>query len=331
MTADDRWMSYALRLGRRALGTTAENPNVGCVIVRDGKVLGIGWTQPGGRPHAETVALDMAGEGARGATAYVTLEPCAHHGRTPPCAEALARAGLARVVTAIEDPDPRVSGAGHRILREAGIEVVTGIGADDARRDLAGFLMRIVRRRPQVILKLAVSADGKIAAGVGKRTAITGEAVRARVHLLRAQCNAILVGMGTVLVDDPELTCRLPGLENRSPRPFVLSRGRDLPPGSKLAQAGATVLRGSVTDALGELGRQGINRLLVEGGAMTARSFLDAGVVDEVQIFRSPDCVGAGGVDALAGLDLDSALQPFALREEERLGPDRLTVYEARN
>ncbi len=269
-------MSYALRLGRRALGTTAENPNVGCVIVRDGKVLGIGWTQPGGRPHAETVALDMAGEGARGATAYVTLEPCAHHGRTPPCAE-------------------------------AGIEVVTGIGADDARRDLAGFLMRIAGRRPQVILKLAVSADGKISASVGNRTAITGEAVRARVHLLRAQCNAILVGMGTVLVDDPELTCRLPGLENRSPRPFVLSRGRDLPPGSKLAQAGATVLRGSVTEAVGELGRQGINRLLVEGGAMTARSFLDAGVVDEVQIFRSPDCVGAGGVDALAGLDLEPA------------------------
>jgi len=324
-------MSYALRLGRRAMGTTAENPNVGCVIVRDGRVLGIGWTQPGGRPHAETEALAMSGDGARGATAYVTLEPCAHHGRTPPCAEALARAGLARVVTAIKDPDHRVSGAGHRILREAGIEVVSGIAADDARRDLAGFLMRIVRRRPQVILKLAVSADGKIAAGVGQRTAITGEAVKARVHLLRAQCDAILVGMGTVVVDDPELTCRLPGLETRSPRPFVLSRGRDLPPSSKLARAGATVLHGSVNAALGVLGQRGINRLLVEGGAVTARSFWDAGMVDEVQIFRSPDCIGAGGVDALAGLELDSALQPFALREEERLGPDRLTVYEARN
>ena len=331
MTADARWMSYALRLGRRALGTTAENPNVGCVIVKAGRVLGIGWTQPGGRPHAETEALAMAGEGARGATAYVTLEPCAHHGRTPPCAEALARAGLARVVTAIEDPDPRVSGAGHKILRQAGIEVITGIGAEEARQDLAGFLTRVVKGRPQVILKLAVSADGKIAAGVGQRTAITGVAVKARVHLLRVQCDAILVGMGTVLADDPELTCRLPGLENRSPRPFVLSRGRDLPPGSKLARAGATVLRGNVDDAIGALGQIGMNRLLVEGGAMTARSFLDAGVVDEVQIFRSPGHIGAGGVDAVAGLDLDSALQPFALREEERLGPDRLTVYEARN
>ena len=182
-----------------------------------------------------------------------------------------------------------------------------------------------------MILKLAVSADGKIAAGVGQRTAITGAAVKARVHLLRAQCDAILVGMGTVLVDDPELTCRLPGLENRSPKPFVLSRDRELPPSSRLAQAGATVLHGSVAAALGELGQRGINRLLVEGGAMTARSFLDASMVDEVQIFRSPDCIGAGGVEALAGLDLESALQPFALREEERLGPDRLTVYETRN
>jgi diaminohydroxyphosphoribosylaminopyrimidine deaminase/5-amino-6-(5-phosphoribosylamino)uracil reductase len=324
-------MSYALRLGRRALGTTAENPNVGCVIVKADRVLGIGWTQPGGRPHAETEALAMAGANASGATAYVTLEPCAHHGRTPPCAEALVRAGLARVVTAIEDPDPRVSGAGHRILRQAGIDVITGIGAEEARRDLAGFLTRIVKARPQVILKLAVSADGKIAEGVGQRTAITGAAVKARVHLLRAQCDAILVGMETVIVDDPELTCRLPGLENRSPRPFVLSRGRDLPPRCKLARLGAKVLHGNVADAVATLGQMGINRLLVEGGAMTARSFLDAGEVDEVQIFQSPEHIGPGGINAVAGLELDSALQPFTPREEERLGPDRLTVYEARN
>ena len=316
-------MDYALRLGRRALGTTAENPNAGCVIIREGRVLGVGWTQPGGRPHAETQALAMAGEAARGATAYVTLEPCAHHGRTGPCAEALVRAGVARVVTALEDPDPRVSGGGHAILKAAGIAVETGLGAVTARRDLAGFLTRITKKRPYVILKLAVSADGKIAAGPRQRTAISGPEAKARVHLLRAQCDAILVGMGTVLADDPELTCRLPGLENRSPVPFVISRDRELPPDSRLARVGAEVLRGSPAEVAADLALRGINRLMVEGGAITAKSFLDAGMVDELQLFQSPLIIGPQGLKGLP----EAALQPFVIREQEILGNDTLTVY----
>ncbi len=323
-------MDYALRLGRRALGTTGENPNVGCVIVRDGRVLGIGWTQPGGRPHAETEALSMAGAAARGATAYVTLEPCAHHGRTGPCAEALVRAGIARVVTAIEDPDPRVSGGGHAILEQAGVAFQSGLLAQEARRDMAGFLTRTVRKRPQVILKMAFSADGRIAAAAGQRTAISGPEAKARVHLLRAQCNAILVGMGTVQADDPELTCRLPGLEHRSPLPFVLSRTGVLPPQSHLARRQAEILRGPVPEVLADLGRRGINRLMVEGGARVARSFLEAGLVDQFHLIRAPKALGAAGVDGLAGLPLDQALQPFALVEQETLGSDLLTVYEAR-
>ncbi len=327
MNGDARWMEYAIRLGRRALGTTAENPPVGCVIVREGRVLGVGWTQAGGRPHAEAEALAMAGDAARGATAYVTLEPCAHHGRTPPCAEALVKAGIARVVVAIEDPDPRVSGRGLAVLRSVGIDVETGCGAGEARRDLAGFLTRIVKYWPQVILKLAVSADGKIAAGPGLRTSITGPEVWARVHLMRAECDAILIGMDTVIADDPSLSCRLPGMEKRSALPFVLSRSRDLPPGSKLAARGAEVLRGPIPDALADLGRRGINRLMVEGGARTARAFLEAGVVDEFHLFTASQELGPAGVEALAGLRLDTALSRFRLIEEEMLGDDRLSVY----
>jgi diaminohydroxyphosphoribosylaminopyrimidine deaminase/5-amino-6-(5-phosphoribosylamino)uracil reductase len=313
-------MDYALRLGRRALGTTAENPNVGCVIVGDDRVLGVGWTQPGGRPHAETEALAMAGEGARGATAYVTLEPCAHHGRTGPCAMALIGVGVSRVVTAMEDPDPRVSGAGHDTLRRAGVTVETGLRAAEARRDLAGFLMRTVRNRPYVILKLAVSADGKIAAGTGQRTQITGSEANVRVHLLRAQCDAILVGMGTVHSDDPLLTCRLPGLEHRSPRAFVLGH-EPMAPDRKLAARGATVVQDLSA-------MTGINRLLVEGGARTVRHFLEQGLADEFQVFRSPIVLGPQGVDAVSGLTLAEALQPFVVREQEKLGSDELTVYD---
>src|SRR5690242_2211562 len=199
MSPDVAFMTRAARLGHRALGTTAENPPVGCVIVKEGAIVGLGWTQPGGRPHAEVEALRMAGAAARGATAYVTLEPCAHHGRTPPCAEALVKAGIARVVCAVDDPDPRVSGRGFEILKAAGIGVERGVLADAAKADLAGFLTRITKKRSYVILKLAVSADGKIASAPGVETAITGPGARNRVHLLRAQCDAILVGMETVL------------------------------------------------------------------------------------------------------------------------------------
>jgi diaminohydroxyphosphoribosylaminopyrimidine deaminase/5-amino-6-(5-phosphoribosylamino)uracil reductase len=321
-------MDVALRLSRRALGTTAENPPVGCVIVKDGRLLGVGWTQSGGRPHAETEALKMAGEAARGATAYVTLEPCAHHGRTGPCAEALVEAGIYRVVSAIEDPDPRVSGGGHAILRKAGVAATSGVCATEARRGLAGFLTRITKNRPQVILKLAISADDRIAARAGERTDITGSEVRDRVHLMRAECDGILVGMETVLTDNPELACRLPGLEQRSPRPFVLSRTRALPSASKLATRGAIVMRGTIPEVLEELGRKGINRLLVEGGAKVSRSFLEARQVDEVHLFRSPNEIGPQGVDALAGLTLEKALLPFVLREQEKLGADKLSAYE---
>ncbi len=331
MNGDRRWMDYAARLGRRALGTTAENPPVGCVIVKAGRVLGVGWTRPGGRPHAETEALATTGEAARGATAYVTLEPCAHHGRTPPCAEALVKAGIARVVTAVEDPDPRVSGGGHAILWAGGIAVETGVGAEAVRRDLAGFLTRMTRKRPYVVLKLAISADDKIAAAAGERTPITGPEVWARVHLMRAQVDAILVGMDTVLADDPELACRLPGLEGRSPKPFVLSNTRELPAASKLAARGAEVLRGGIAAVLADLASRGINRLMVEGGARTARSFIEAGGVDEIHLFRSPREIGPQGVDALAGLRVNEILKRFRLREEEVLGPDRLGVYESTN
>ncbi len=195
---------------------------------------------------------------------------------------------------------------------------------------MAGFLTRITKKRPQVILKMAFSADGKIAARAGERTAISGPEAKARVHLLRAQCDAILVGMGTVRADDPDLTCRLPGLEQRSPTPFVLSRSGELPEGSKLAKRGAKVLRQDIVPALAELGRRGINRLMVEGGAQVARNVLEAGLVDEFHLIRSRDALGPEGVDGLSGLPLAQALQPFRLREQERLGADVLTVYERR-
>jgi diaminohydroxyphosphoribosylaminopyrimidine deaminase/5-amino-6-(5-phosphoribosylamino)uracil reductase len=347
-------MDYALRLGRRALGTTAENPPVGCVIVKDDKVLGVGGTQPGGRPHAETEALKMAGAGAKGATAYVTLEPCAHHGRTGPCAEALVKAGIARVVTAIEDPDPRVSGGGNAILKAAGITIESGLCADKAKRDLAGFLTRMEKKRPFVILKIGVSADGKIAAGPGQRTDITGLEVRNRVHLMRAQSDAILVGLSTVLIDDPDLTCRLPGMEARSPIRIVADTRLSIPSKAKLVKtaeqipvwilstrkggvsAGITVIdckqtpAGWVdfTDAVEVLAERGINRLLVEGGSHVSQSLLEADLVDEVQLFQSPIVIGPQGIDAIADTPLSALEKRFKPTQKEVLGTDTLTVYE---
>src|SRR3954471_13570565 len=200
--ADQRFMALALALGRRGLGRTWPNPAVGAVIVKDGVIVGRGWTQPGGRPHAEVDALKRAGEAARGATLYVTLEPCSHQGKSPPCADAVIAAGIARVVSAIEDPNPEVAGQGHARLRAAGIAVDVGLLAEVAARDHAGHFRRIRDRRPHVILKLAVSADDRIAAAGHRPVAITGDAARTRVHLLRAQCDAILVGIGTALADD---------------------------------------------------------------------------------------------------------------------------------
>src|SRR5580704_7557574 len=222
--SDRRFMALALALGRRGLGRTHPNPAVGAVVVKDGVIVGRGWTQPGGRPHAEPEALRRAGEAARGATLYVTLEPCSHFGKSPPCADAIIAVGISRVVAAIEDPNPEVAGKGHAKLRAAGITVDVGLFAEEAARDHAGHFRRIRDKRPHVVLKLAVSSDDKIGAAGGRPVAITGEAARTRVHLLRAQSDAILVGIGTVLADDPLLTCRLPGMEARSPVRVVLDR-----------------------------------------------------------------------------------------------------------
>ena len=363
--ADQRFMQLALTLGRRGQGRTWPNPAVGAVVVKDGVIVGRGWTQPGGRPHAEPEALARAGEAARGATLYVTLEPCSHVGKSPPCADAVIAAGIARVVSAIEDPNPEVAGQGHARLRAAGITVDIGPGAADAARDHAGHFRRIRDKRPHVILKLAVSSDDKIGAAGRKPVAISGEAARARVHLLRAQCDAILVGIGTVLADDPLLTCRLPGMEARSPVRVVLDRSlrisgssrlvhsarqtplwvmtstlSEAPAAMKLGAAGAQVIRVATTTTpppgldlkavLHALAEKGITRLLVEGGARVASSFVASGLVDEVWLLRGPDGIGAGGVDALEALPLTSITQSpdFRVRASESLQKDALTIYE---
>ena len=363
--ADQRFMQLALTLGRRGLGRTWPNPAVGAVVVKDGVILGRGWTQPGGRPHGEPEALARAGEAARGATLYVTLEPCSHVGKTPPCADAIIASGIARVVSAIEDPNPEVAGQGHAMLRAAGIAVDIGLGAADAARDHAGHFRRVRDKRPHVILKLAVSSDDKIAAAGHKPVAISGDAAKARVHLLRAQCDAILVGIGTVLADDPLLTCRLPGMEARSPVRVVLDPGLRLPGTSrlvhsaretplwvmssslaeasaamKLGAAGAQVIRVATTTAprpgldplavLHALAEKGITRLLVEGGARVASSFVAAGLVDEVWLLRGPDPIGVDGVAALDALPLSAITQSPVLkpRASESLQKDTLTIYE---
>jgi diaminohydroxyphosphoribosylaminopyrimidine deaminase/5-amino-6-(5-phosphoribosylamino)uracil reductase len=361
--ADRRFMDLALTLGRRGLGRTWPNPAVGAVVVKDGIIIGRGWTQPGGRPHAEPVALAQAGEAARGATLYVTLEPCSHVGKSPPCADAIIAAGIARVVSAIEDPNPEVAGQGHAKLRNAGIAVDVGLMAEEAARAHAGHFRRIRDHRPHVIAKLAVSTDDKIAGPGHKTVAITGEAANARTHLLRAQCDAVLVGIGTVLADDPLLTCRLPGMEARSPVRVVLDRGLRIPPKSRLVHSarqtplwvvaselaeapaaailganGAQVIRlGSrapagldLVEVVRALAERGITRLLVEGGARITSSFVTAGLVDEFRLLRGPHTIGADGVAALDALPLTAITesQAFRVRASEILGQDTLTVYE---
>jgi diaminohydroxyphosphoribosylaminopyrimidine deaminase/5-amino-6-(5-phosphoribosylamino)uracil reductase len=363
--ADQRFMALALSLGRRGQGHVWPNPAVGAVVVKDGIIVGRGWTQPGGRPHAEPEALKRAGEAARGATLYVTLEPCSHFGQSPPCADAVIAAGIARVVSAIEDPNPEVAGQGHARLRAAGITVDIGPGTAEAARDHAGHFRRVRDKRPHVILKLAVSPDDKIAAAGHKPVAVTGEAAKARVHLLRAQCDAILVGIGTVRADDPLLTCRLPGMEARSPVRVVLDRSlrisgtsklvhsarqtplwvmtsnlAEAPAAMKLGAAGAQVMRVPTATApppgldlaavLQALAEKGITRLLVEGGAKVASSFVAANLVDEVWLLRGADPVGADGVPALDALPLSAITQSpaFKLRASETLQKDTLTVYE---
>jgi diaminohydroxyphosphoribosylaminopyrimidine deaminase/5-amino-6-(5-phosphoribosylamino)uracil reductase len=326
-------MALALALGRRGLGRVWPNPAVGCVIVCDGRVVGRGWTADGGRPHAEARALAEAGAAARGATAYVTLEPCAHHGRTPPCAEALVAAGVARALVATGDPDPRVSGRGLTILRAAGIEVAEGIREAEARADQAGFLSRVTRGRPVVTLKLAASLDGRIATASGESRWITGPAARAYVHALRATHDAVMVGGGTARADDPLLTVRGFGVRPQPVR-VVLARGLDLDPEGQLAssipQAPLWLLHGPGAEgveawtargarcfevpageggldppaALRRLAAEGITRVFCEGGGQLAAALLRAGCVDEIVQFGAGVAIGAEGRPMLGPLGL---------------------------
>ncbi|MBS0519195.1 MAG: bifunctional diaminohydroxyphosphoribosylaminopyrimidine deaminase/5-amino-6-(5-phosphoribosylamino)uracil reductase RibD [Proteobacteria bacterium] len=328
-------MRAALALARRSLGRTWPNPAVGCVIVRDGRVVGRGRTRDGGRPHAETEALAQAGEAARGATVYVTLEPCSHHGKTPPCADALVEAGVARVISALEDPDPRVRGRGHARLREAGIFVEIGDGAREAAEINEGFLLRVRSGRPLFNLKIASTLDGRIATRTGESKWITGEAARAGGQRLRATHDAILIGAGTAAADDPELTCRLPGLAAYSPVRIVLDSKARLSPSSKLAQTARKVpvwlictpaaptgareaLKACGVEvielpagpegyvdigvAARELGARGLTRVLVEGGGEVAAGFLRADLIDGVWAFRAGVLLGADGRSAVGEL-----------------------------
>jgi diaminohydroxyphosphoribosylaminopyrimidine deaminase/5-amino-6-(5-phosphoribosylamino)uracil reductase len=365
---DLRFMELALGLGRRGLGRTWPNPAVGAVVVgrhADRPVIvGRGWTQPGGRPHAETQALERAGGAARGATLYVTLEPCSHYGQTPPCADAIVAAGIARVVSALEDPNPQVAGEGHRRLAKAGIAVTVGIGADAARRAHAGHIRRMRERRPQVNLKLAVSADGK-AGLAGRRPApITGEPARARVHLMRAMSDAVLTGIGTALADDPLLTCRLPGMAERSPVRVVLDDRLRLRLDSRLVAsarqtplwivtsaaaaadreqalrtAGAEVLRvpapGGRLDlaiVLERLAARGITRLMVEAGPILAAALLDADLIDEAALLRSAKVIGPDGIAAFEGLPLTALTgsSRFELIRTEWAGEDTIDLLARR-
>lgn len=348
-------MAHALALGRRGLGTVWPNPAVGCVIVRDGLVVGRGWTRPGGRPHAETEALAMAGDAARGATAYVTLEPCAHHGQTPPCAEALVSAGVARVVAAVEDRDSRVSGRGFERLRAAGVEVVTGVLADEALRDHAGFFLRTVQGRPWVTLKLAQSLDGRIATATGESQWITGPEARRVVHGLRASHDAVMVGAGTARADDPALTVR--GISvARQPVRVVVSRLIDLPLTGQLARTaretpvwichgpearseivsawqglGARLLTCRVAagrldpaSVLRALAEQGITRVFCEGGGQLAAALLAADLVDALHVFTAGLALGAEGHPALGALGVEALSEAprLKLRHSLQVGAD---------
>lgn len=352
-------MRAALALARRSLGRTWPNPAVGCVIVRDGRVIARGRTRDGGRPHAEADALAQAGESARGATVYVTLEPCSHHGKSPPCADALVRAGVSRVVSALEDPDPRVKGQGHARLRAAGIMVEVGEGAMEAAEINAGFLKRVREGRPLFHLKLATSLDGRIATASGESKWITGAAARADGQRLRATHDAILIGAGTAEADDPELTCRLPGLAAYSPVRVVLDSKVRLSPSSKLARSAARLPvwllcteaprsdalqakgvevievptgpdgRVAVLAAAHELASRGLTRVLIEGGGQVAAAFLKAGLVDRLSAYRAGMLLGGDSRSAVGDLGLDKLdfAPRFSLVSRRAVGADTLETW----
>jgi len=354
-------MRAALGLARRGLGSTWPNPSVGCVIVRDGRVVGRAVTAPGGRPHAEPLALAMAGAAARGATAYVTLEPCCHWGQTPPCTQALIEAGIARVVVAMRDPDPRVNGEGLGRLRAAGIAITEGVLADAAREVLAGFTLRVTRHRPLVTLKLASTLDGRIATGSGESRWISGEPARRIAHALRGRHDAVLVGVGTVLADDPDLTCRIPGFRStpvvrivadthlrtalttrlvataaESPTWMLIRHGTDPDRRRAVAELGVRVIEVPVDNVgvdlakgLTALAEAGLTRVLVEGGARIAATLLRADLVDRIVWVHAPSVMGSDGWPAVQAFGIEHlALMPrFVRRDVRPVGDDILSEY----
>lgn len=367
---DTALMRHALGLARRGLGRTGENPAVGALIVKEGRIMGRGWTKPGGRPHAETEALAHAravfgADALAGATAYVTLEPCAHKGKTGPCATALIEAGITTVVSAMTDPDKRVSGKGHAMLREAGVEVREGVCEAEARSLNEGFITRVTQGRPLVALKIATTLDGKIATAKGDSQWITGPEARHRAHLMRARMDGLLVGSGTALADDPNLTCRVAGLEDRSPLRIVMDgrlrlpltytlvkTAKDVPTllvtlkgGDKnrikaFEQAGVEILqvnsdpagRPCVTETLQALGDRGLGRLMVEGGAHLGASLLRAGLVDRIAWFRAAAVMGGDGMGAVGAFGVEKLAQMprFAHIGTEKLGQDCLDIFARR-
>ncbi len=371
MTDDTHYMQIALRLARRGLGSSWPNPAVGCVIVQpaggSARIIGRGWTQPGGRPHAESVALDQARErygkaDLIGATAYVSLEPCSHHGKTPPCADALIEARIGRVVVGCVDPDPRVCGDGIARLRSAGLDVTANVLQAEAEELNAGFIQRETAGRPLVTLKTATTADGRIATRSGASQWITGPAARQRVHLMRAQHDAIMVGVDTVIHDDPQLTCRLAGLEDRSPVRVILDShlritaeaklvrtARTVPTwvvtrddsdstgGAQLQDAGVEVLRVVADDAghldaglaLAELAGRGITRVMVEGGAILNAALLRAGLVDRIAWFHAPSLIGGDGKPVFGDLGVEKIedMPAFELLAREIIGDETLDIY----
>ncbi len=353
-------MKNALALSVRELGNVWPNPAVGCVLVKGGEVVGFGWTQPGGRPHAEFMALKAAGDRAKGATAFVTLEPCAHEGKTPSCARLLAEAGVKRVVYAVKDPDPRTRGKGADFLKKQGIEVSEGLFRDEATRLNQGFFTRVLQKRPMVTLKLAVSGDGKIAKKERVRTRITGPEAGLFTQKLRAKYDAILIGVGTVLADNPDLTCRIKGFEDHSPVRIVMDRELRIPPNSRLvtsAQKSPVWLVTEVRDpppdlvkkgveivsvkdiknikqVLEIISKKGITRLLVEGGADIAASFHASGLLDYVYVLKNPALeLGPGGVPAFRdpGILAGGKIAGFEVYETKALGQDTIDFYRRRD